>query len=141
MKTRTSLLALTLTAAGTFALAEGPLESSFSYTDVAPSTAVAPHDTRVIGGAPAHWSGRLSRADVIAEMHEARRNGMLPAGEAIGYPYPYKSALPVAAAMTPQESATQVLGGPPRDGITFDGYRFIGGEAGYERVGRPQGMR
>jgi hypothetical protein len=134
MKTRTSLLALTLIATGTCALAEGPLDSSFSYTGVTPSTEVASHDTRVMGGAPTQWSGKLSRADVIAEMLEARRTGMLPAGEAIGYPYPYKFAPTQAAATSPQESATQVLGGPPRDGITLDGYRFIGGEAGYESV-------
>lgn len=133
MKTRTSLLALTLIASGTCALAEGPLDSSFSSTGIASSTAVASHDTTVMGGAPARSAG-LSRADVIAEMHEARRAGLLPAGEAIGYPFPLKSAPPVTATMSPEEGATQVLGGPRRDGITLDGYRFIGGEAGYERV-------
>jgi hypothetical protein len=133
MKTRTSLLALTLTAVGTCALAESPLDSSWSSTGAAPSTFAASHDTTVMGGAPARSAG-LSRADVIADVHEARRAGMLlPAGEAIGYPFPMKSAPPVTAA-APQESGTQVLGGPPRDGITLDGYRFIGGEAGYQRV-------
>jgi hypothetical protein len=132
MKTRTSLLALTLITAGTCALAEGPLGPSFSSTDAG---SWAPQDTRVMGGPPVQSSAKLTRADVTAAIHEARRNGtLLPAGEAIGYPYPYKFAPATAAAMSPQESAT-VLGGPRRDGTTLDGYRFVGGEAGYVRQG------
>jgi hypothetical protein len=134
MKTRTSLLALTLITAGTCAMAEGPLGSSFSSTDAATSADVAQHDTRVMGSGPAKWSGKVSRADVIADMLEARRTGMLPAGEAIGYPYPYKTSQPLAAGVSPQTGTTEVLGGPPRDGINPDGYRFVGGEAGYELV-------
>src|SRR5688500_5311914 len=134
MKTRTSLLALTLSALGTCALAEGPLDSSFSNTGAVAATGVASHDTLVMGGPPAQWRG-LSRAEVIEGIHEARRQGsMLPAGEAMDYPYSYKSSPPLAGAASPRTAPTEVLGGPPRDGVTFDGYRFIGGEAGYERV-------
>jgi hypothetical protein len=94
----------------------------------------------VMGAGPGVLKGNLSRADVIAEIQQARRDGtLLPAGEAIGYPFQLKVG--PAGATTAQIPESTVMGGPQRSGVSLDGYRFVGGEAGYEFVGRPQDAR
>ena len=137
MNTRTTLLACALAAVGTCAWAEGPLSPSWEATSAGGFT---PSSTHVMGAGPGVLKGGLSRADVIAEIQQARRDGtLLPAGEAIGYPFQMKAG--PAATMSAQTPESTVMGAPPQDGTTLDGYRFIGGEAGYERVVRPQGWR
>jgi hypothetical protein len=134
MNTRTSLLACTLALAGTCAWAESPLGTGLT-SELAPAAAFSPSSTQVMGGPPGAWKG-LTREEVATELSEARRNGnLIPAGEAIGYPYALKGA--AVGAMPTQMPEGKVMGGPPTGSVTTDGYRFVGGEAGYEFVGRP----
>jgi hypothetical protein len=93
-----------------------------------------------MGAGPGVMKAPLSRADVISEIQQARRDGtLLPAGEAIGYPYPMKFGAGTATSAQVPEST--VMGAPQRSGVSLDGYRFVGGEAGYEFVGRPDQAR
>jgi hypothetical protein len=99
------------------------------------STDFTPASIHVMGAGPGQWKG-LTRAEVISEIQQARRDGtLLPAGEALDYPFAMK--VRPAAAMSAQTPESTVMGAPRQDGTTLDGYRFIGGEAGYERVVRP----
>ena len=127
------LAALTAIAAGGACAQAAPL----AYTDAAPYTDLAV--TAVSGtGAPSYWKGQLSRADVQAALQQARMEGTIARGEAIGYPYDMKTAPAHASASV---SSGGALGGPPGDGLTADGYRFVGGEAGYVYVGHARGAR
>lgn len=142
MNSRHSILALAITAATTCALADGAsTTSSLSYTDMAPYTDVVPSGARTAAGTRNVWKGTLSREEVSAALREARSSGTVPVGDAVGYPYPMKVAPATAAAPGATPTETQVLGGPPDDGLTSDGYRFVGGEAGYIFIGRPKAAR
>lgn len=124
MKRISCLLALACATLGSPAVAD-ELAPALTYTDVAPYT-----DVGSAREAPRHWKGDLSRTEVIAALREARAGGTVAMGEAIGYPYLMKYA-----AGTPSAA---MLGGPASEGpapagVTIDGYRFVGGEAGYIR--------
>lgn len=121
-----------LAAAGAWAQA-----TPLSYTDVAPYTDVASTGT---AGAPWYWKGQLTRAEVQAVMQQARMEGSIASGDAIGYPYLTKTSSSLAQA-APAPSSAQALGGPPADDLTTDGYRFVGGEAGYVYVGHGRPAR
>ena len=75
-----------------------------------------------------YWNGALSRAEVVNELFEARRSGILLTGhDTPDYPMLIKVTPPAMAST----HDTSVLGGAGSDGLTIDGYRFVGGEAGY----------
>ena len=133
MKTLTMLAALTAIAAGGAYAQTAPL----AYTDAAPYTDIAV-PVRTGAGAPGYWKGQLTRADVEAAMQQARIEGTIATGDAIGYPFPMKVSTAQASA---QPSPSETLGGPPSDGLTVDGYRFVGGEAGYVYVGHASAAR
>lgn len=107
-------------------------QATLSYTDAAPYTDIAV-PTRTSGGAPL-WKGQLTRSEVQAAMRQARTEGTIATGEAMDYPYAAKTPASSALA-TAGQAPVQVLGGPPGDGLTVDGYRFVGGEIGYAYVG------
>lgn len=109
-----------------------------AYTDVAPYTDRVPA-ARSSAGSPSYWKGQLSRAEVMAATREAQREGMIAAGDALDYPLLMKAAPNVQLAQT-QPAATQVMGGPSSD-VNSDGYRFVGGEAGWIFVGPPGAQR
>ncbi|MET0542810.1 MAG: DUF4148 domain-containing protein [Variovorax sp.] len=116
MTTRNTLLALAITAATVPAVAQT------AYTDVAPFT-----DTSVSAGST--WKGTLSRTDVLNALNEARSAGTLPVSHEIAdYPASIKFTPAPAMAAAPR---TAVLGGAGSASVTLDGYRFVGGEAGY----------
>ena len=134
MKSLNALLAaLTAIAAGG-ACAQ---TATLAYTDAAPYTdTVVPVASST--GAPSYWKGQLSRAEVQAAMQQARTDGTTATGDAIGYPYAMKTS---SAQASVQSSSSGTLGGPPGDGLTADGYRFVGGEAGYVYVGHASAAR
>jgi hypothetical protein len=105
-----------------------------AYTDVAPYTDRVPA-ARSSAGAPSYWKGQLSRADVIAATRDAQREGMIAVGDALDYPFLMKVA-PNMQLAQPQPPSAQVMGGPSSD-VSSDGYRFVGGEAGWIFVGPP----
>lgn len=143
MKSRISLLAFALAAASTAALADEASTPKLAYTDLAPYTDVGSPAVRGSAAAQRIWKGNLSRADVIAAMREARANGTIAVGDAVGYPYPLKAA-PATAEAAPAAAPPdrKVMGASPADAdVTLDGYRFVGGEAGYIFVGRPKASR
>jgi hypothetical protein len=125
------------TAAGANGMAQDAATTSFAHTDLAPYTDIGPSGSGGAGAASHQWKGDLSRADVLAALRAARAEGTIPVGEAIGYPYPMKSSVTTAEAMPRMADDGRILGGPPQTGVTTDGYRFVGGEAGYIFVGRP----
>jgi hypothetical protein len=139
MNKHITLLAFALATASTAAVANGAAQgaasASFAHTDLAPYTDVG--QSGGAGAASNQWKGNLSRADVLAALQEARAAGTIPVGEAIGYPYPVKFSPATVEAMPRATDDSRVLGGPPQSGVTSDGYRFVGGEAGYIFVGRP----
>jgi hypothetical protein len=141
MTCRISVLAVAIAAVGSGAFAQDEPTALISYTDAAPYSDLGPsgpHGT--VAAAKSYWKGHLSRAEVIAALHEARINGTIPVGEAIGYPYPFKSARVVTEALpTDPVTVVTILGAGPDSDLTHDGYRFVGGEAGYVFVGRPGG--
>ena len=123
-----SILALTVaTAAGAaFAQANAPTCSTVApYTDIA--------------GAPSQWKGELSRAEVMDALRQAQRDGMIAVGDAVDYPSLLK-VTPLAQSAQAQPAPSQVMGGPP-SGVTGDGYRFVGGEAGWIFIGEPGAQR
>ena len=136
MKSSTMVLAVVTSVAAGCACAQSDV---LSYTDTVPYTDLAV-PARSAAGAPSHWKGQLTRDQVIAATHQARIEGSIATGDAIGYPYLMKTSSPGAPALA-QQSTGQSLGGPPGDGLTSDGYRFVGGEAGYVYVGRGSAMR
>ena len=134
MKSLNALLAaLTAIAAGGACAQAAPL----AYTDAAPYTDIA---VPVVSstGAPSYWKGQLTRAEVQAAMQQARIDGTIATGDAIGYPFATKASTAQASA---QPASGVTLGGPPGDGLTADGYRFVGGEAGYVYVGHARAAR
>lgn len=118
MNTRNTLLALALTAAAAPAFAQD------IYTNVAPYTD-GPTPVSV-------WKGSLSRSDVIEQLMQAQRSGTLPVAYDISVA-PAMKFTPDAQGMASAPDHS-VLGGARAD-MTLDGHRFIGGEAGYSRVG------
>lgn len=130
-----SVFALTVAAAAgaAFAQANAP-----TYTDVAPYTDIVP-SARSSAGAPSYWKGQLSRAEVIDALRQAQRDGMVTVGDAVDYPVLIKVPT-IAQSEQSQPSDAQVMGGPPLD-LTGDGYRFVGGEAGWIYVGPPGAQR
>lgn len=107
-------------------------QETLSHSDLAPYTDIVM--VRTSAGAPSYWKGSLSRADVLAAMQAARASHTIAEGDALGYPYPAPVALEAGA---PPAAMSRVLGGPSSaDPLTIDGYRFVGGEAGYVFVGR-----
>lgn len=138
MKHPISMFAVAISAAAGCAYAQ---TNTLSYTDVAPYTDIrVTPSARGGGGAPPTWKGQLSRADVVAAMRQARSEGTIAVGDALNYPaYPMKVEPP--AAQAGPSAAGQVMGGPPDDGVTSDGYKFVGGEAGWIYVGRPRPAR
>jgi hypothetical protein len=135
MKIKISLLAMAIGAACAGVSAQS---ATASYTDVAPYTDIG--TTGVGGGAPSQWKGQLSRAEVLDSLRQARSEGTTPVGDAIDYPDLMKKAPLSARAEQPKRPQTQVLGGP-RDDVSGDGYRFVGGEAGFIFVGKPEVQR
>lgn len=111
-----------------------------SHSDVAPYTDIAV-SARGSAAAPAHWKGQLSRADVVAVLRQARSDGTIAVGDALGYPTLMKATPLAAQAIAPTAPAGQVMGGPPDDDRTGDGYRFVGGEAGWVQHGLPNALR
>lgn len=109
-------------------------QATLSYTDAAPYTDIAVPARTSAAGAPIFWQGQLTRSDVQAAMRQARTEGTIATGEAMDYPYPAKASAASALAAA-RQAPVQVLGGPPGDGLTVDGYRFAGGEIGYAYVG------
>lgn len=136
MKSSTMVCAVVTSIAAGCACAQ---TAALNYTDTVPYTDIAA-PARSAAGAPSYWKGQLTRADVIAATQQARIEGSIATGDAIGYPYLMKASSPGAVAGAPQ-SPSQALGGPPGDGLTTDGYRFVGGEAGYVYVGHGSAMR
>lgn len=138
MNKHTTLLAVVLAAASTAAGADGTAQgagfAAFAHTDVAPYTDLVQADGRGTAAAASQWKSNLSREDVLAALRAARAEGTIPVGEAIGYPYPMKASPATAEAMARTDNDARVLGGPPSSGVTIDGYRFVGGEAGYVRT-------
>ena len=112
---------------------------ALNYTDTVPYTDLAV-PARSAAGAPSYWKSQLTRDEVIAATQQARIEGSIATGDAIGYPYLMKASSTGAVAGA-QQSPSQTLGGPPGDGLSTDGYRFVGGEAGYVYVGRGSAMR
>jgi hypothetical protein len=74
---------------------------------------------------------------VQAAMQQARIDGTIVTGDASGYPY----AMKTSGAQASTASSSRTLGGPAGDGLTIDGYRFVGGEAGYVYVGHASPAR
>ena len=123
--TRRNILLATLVAASSFAaFADKVYIDSGAYTDLAPAT-----DLAVYPGVAGTWKGTLSRAEVVAAMREAIATGVVARGDAVNYPF-------AAAKVAAGEPDTRVLSAAPADDLTIDGYRFVGGEAGYVRVPR-----
>jgi hypothetical protein len=129
----TLLAAMTAIAAGS-ACAQ---TATLAYTDARPYTDITVPAASGTG-APSYWKGQLSRSDVQAAMQQARTDGTIVTGDASGYPYAMKTS---GAQASTQASSSQTLGGPPGDGLTTDGYRFVGGEAGYVYVGHASPAR
>jgi hypothetical protein len=124
MKIRIVTLAAALCVTATGALAQQA--DALAYTDQAPYTDIA-------RTAPHAWKGARSRADVLAELQQARASGTIPVGEAMDYPSTMKFTPVAGRTMARTDRAPQltVLGGPPDRSLTIDGYQFVGGEAGY----------
>ncbi len=124
MKQRNILLA-TLVAASSFAaFADKVYIDSGAYADLAPNT-----DLAVYPGVTGTWKGTLSRADVVAQMRDALAAGAVARGDAVNYPLAGRKTADAAP-------DTRVLSAAPADDLTIDGYRFVGGEAGYVPVQR-----
>lgn len=86
------------------------------------------------------WKGTLTRAEVTAAFLQARASGMLPSGEAYDDPVAMKMAAAPAATTIkrPTLPAPQAMGASAGEPVTLDGYRFVGGEAGYAPVEGPR---
>lgn len=131
MKKRNILLATLVAACSFAAFADKVYIDSGAYADLAPNT-----DLAVYPGVTGTWKGTLSRADVVAAMRDALAAGAAGAvarGDAVNYPLASKAA---ARSMLDSAPDTRVLSAAPADDLTIDGYRFVGGEAGYVPVQR-----
>ncbi len=129
--TKRTVLLVALVAGCSFpAFADKAYIDSAGYADLAPQT-----DLTAYSGVAGTWKGTLSRAEVVAAMRGALAAGTVPVGDAIDYPLTTgKTTLFAAGEAVPD---TTVLGAAPVDGRTIDGYRFVGGEAGYVRDVQP----
>ena len=101
-----------------------------------PAATTAPAASADLSGNGAPWKGTLTRAEVTAEFLNARASGTLPVSDAYDDPMVMKMAGPQwqprpLALPRFTASAPQVMGAAPSDPVTLDGYRFVGGEAGY----------
>jgi len=125
MKTSHLLLALVVAGAAVPALADETAPAAASYGDPSPQV-----DMSATGDAA--WKGTLSRAEVKAELLQARASGLLPNGEAYDDPVAMKmaAARPLALKL-PAIGARRVMGAGADESVTGDNYRFVGGEAGY----------
>lgn len=130
MINRISLVAIALAAASTAAVAQTGRTSSLSYTDVAPYTDLVAPTPRASVEVGRDWKGNMPSTAASAPAEEAPIAGVIPVAE---QPYPVKDTPLAGVSGTP---ATSIMAGPPNDGLTFDGYRFVGGEAGYVYIGR-----
>jgi hypothetical protein len=130
--TKRNVLLVALVAGCSFpAFADKAYIDSAGYADLAPQT-----DLNTYSGAKGTWKGTLTRAEVVAAMRGALAAGTVPVGDAIDYPLTAgKTTGPAGAGDAAPD--TSVLGAAPRDGLTIDGYRFVGGEAGYVRAPQP----
>jgi hypothetical protein len=131
MNVRASLLVLSLAAASGYAIADPAFTGEVRYTDAAPYSDLVPQ--RSASGTPQFWKGQLSRSDVLAALQAARADMVLASGEAIDYPLRSGPAPTTAMVIRSRGADATVMGGPPARTVTIDGYRFVGGEAGYER--------
>ncbi len=130
--TKRNVLLVALVAGCSFpALADKAYIDSAGHADLAPQT-----DLTTYSGVAGTWKGTLSRAEVLAAMRGALAAGTVPVGDAIDYPLTAGRTRGVRAAGEALPDTT-VLGAAPGDGRTIDGYRFVGGEAGYVRDAQP----
>ena len=128
--TKRNVLLVALVAGCSFpALADKAYTDSAGYADLAPQT-----DLTTYSAVAGTWKGTLSRAEVAGALRDALVAGTVPVGDAIDYPLTAAKGLKAAGEARPD---TTVLGAPPGDGRTIDGYRFVGGEAGYVRDVQP----
>lgn len=125
MTRRTILLGVLIAGCSFPAFADKAYVDSAGYADLAPQT-----DLSVYSGATTGWKGTLTREEVAATLREALAARTLPVGDALDYPLAGMKTPPSPVALMPD---TRVLGAGPGGGRTIDGYRFIGGEAGYVR--------
>ena len=131
MSMRASLLVLSLAALSGPALADEATTGVLRYTDVAPYSDIKPQ--RSASGTPQYWKGSLSRSEVIGAL-QAARSETLAVGDAIDYPLAVGHRPTTSMAIRFRGADPTVMGGPPTGNLTIDGYRFVGGEAGYEKV-------
>lgn len=128
MNVRASLLVLSLAAASGYAIADSAYTGEVRYTDAAPYSDLVPQ--RSAAGTPQFWKGNLSRSDVIGALQAARAGSMLAVGDAVDYPL-QPGHVPTAMAIRSRGADATVMGAPPAGNLTHDGYRFVGGEAGW----------
>jgi hypothetical protein len=131
MSNRYVVLAVLAAACSSSALADKAYIDSGAYADLAPYTDLSPYSS-VTGT----WKGTLSRAEVNAALRAALAAATVPVGDAIDYPLASRKT---AGTNSAAEAApdVKVMGAAPGNGLSIDGYRFTGGEAGYVYVGRP----
>jgi hypothetical protein len=129
MNVRASLLVLSLAAASGYAIADSAYTGEVRYTDAAPYSDLVPQ--RSATGSPQFWKGNMSRSDVVGALQAARASNLLAVGEAIDYPLPSGHAPTTAMAIRSRGADATVMGAPPAGNLTHDGYRFVGGEAGW----------
>ena len=70
---------------------------ALNYTDTVPYTDIAV-PARSTACAPSYWKGQLTRDEVIAATQQARMEGSIATGDAVGYPYLMKTSSPGAVA-------------------------------------------
>jgi len=133
-----------LSAAAAAAQAPGVFGVPMAHTDVAPYTDIVP--AMEPDNTPHLWKASLSREEVQVALRDAQREGTVAAGGANNYPVLLKHApAPVVVLDTPEATTMGAAPALPtvalHDGITLDGYRFVGGEAGYEYVGHSRSIQ
>ena len=88
------------------------------------------------------WKGTLTRAEVTAAFLQARASGTLPSGEAYDDPVAMKMAAAPASTTPiikrPGFLTPHAMGAGADEPLTFDNYRFVGGEAGYAPADAPR---
>lgn len=130
MTRRTILLGVLIAGCSFPAFADKAYVDSAGHADLAPLT-----DLTVYSATTRGWKGTLSRAEVVDALRAAVAAHTLPVGDAIDYPLASRNA-PAAPAALDGMPDTSALGASAGDGLTIDGYRFVGGEAGYVRDDR-----
>jgi hypothetical protein len=131
MLMRASFIALSLAALGGQALADSAPTGQVRYTDAAPYSDLQPQ--RSASGTPQLWKGDLSRSEVLGAL-QAARSETLAVGDAIDYPLRVGHMPTTSMLIRSRGADPTVMGGPPTSNTTIDGYRFVGGEAGYVKV-------